>query len=510
MCGFFVSNFDFEDNQISPLLDRHLSFRGPDWQSGILRNNQWISYHARLSIIDLTADANQPLLNEDGSQLLFNGEILNFKQLGLQYFSRVYSSDTHLLNDLIRNELLNLDELDGFFAFVFIDGNGRITHACRDPFGVKPLYAFIGDNGKYTICSEPIVIAKAHCLPINDRAIEEYQVFRAPIFQGSFFKELVQVEPGSCLIKGSYFNPLNAIQAKALSDRANPFTDQLEKALNLGIESRTVADCSVGLLLSKGVDSNLIRHLGVFDQLFSIGFSGDEDFEYMVKQNFDNLTLKEVCPQEFCDAFDYLLWLRGEPLSVPNEVMLYLIAKRAKECGVKVLLSGEGADEFFGGYDRIFSWARSAKQFCLETFIKMYAYSNITLDSEIFFTLKEIFSDKDTMEPFEVVRWFFIRYHLPVLFRRLDFALMAAGVEGREPIANKHLFYECLNYGSKALMKDELGKIPLRDVLSKYEGSSFAYEKKVGFPVDLKSIFNDFTDRNSYQIWFTKNIEVLK
>lgn len=510
MCGFFVSNFDFDDHKLLPLLERHLSFRGPDWQSGIIRNRDWISYHARLSIIDLTAEANQPLFNEDGSQLLFNGEILNFRQLGLQYFSKEYSSDTHLLNDLIRNDFLYLEELDGFFSFVFIDCNGQIRHACRDPFGVKPLYAHIGDNGKYTICSEPIVIAKAHCLQINKKAVEEYKVFRAPIFQGSFYNDLMQIEPGSCLMNGSYFDPLDAIQAKARSNRSNPLTGSLEKALIAGIESRTVADCPVGLLLSKGVDSNLIRHLGAFDHLFSIGFSGDEDFNYIKQQHFDDLTLVEVSPQEFRDTFDHLLWLRGEPLSVPNEVLLYLIAKQAKQRGVKVLLSGEGADEFFGGYDRIFTWAKGAERFCLESFIDLYAYDEISVGSEVYDTLNEIFSDKYTMSPFELVRWFFIKFHLPVLFRRLDFALMAAGVEGREPIANKHLFYECLNYDSNSLMKGNLGKIPLRDVLANYAGKSFSYEKKVGFPVDIKSIFTDVTDRDSYQIWFSKNMEVFE
>lgn len=98
---------------------------------------------------------------------------------------------------------------------------------------------------------------------------------------------------------------------------------------------------------------------------------------------------------------------------------------------------------------------------------------------------------------------------MPVLFRRLDFSLMAAGIEGREPIANMHTFLQAVKISPKNLMGKELGKVPLRDIISTYMGHEFAYEKKVGFPVDLTKVFNKEPKLTSYEIWFKENLKVL-
>ena len=138
MCGFFISNSKKIGLESEAIIRSGLEFRGPDADSGAIQSNGWTSYHARLSIIDIATSANQPVINGDGSQLVFNGEILNYQELGEKYFSRKYTSDTMLLNDLILSNNLRLEELDGFFAFVFIDGAGNLKHAVRDRFGVKP------------------------------------------------------------------------------------------------------------------------------------------------------------------------------------------------------------------------------------------------------------------------------------------------------------------------------------------------------------------------------------
>ena len=99
---------------------------------------------------------------------------------------------------------------------------------------------------------------------------------------------------------------------------------------------------------------------------------------------------------------------------------------------------------------------------------------------------------------------------MPILFRRLDFSLMAAGVEGREPIANAHLFSVCSMLSGDDLMINGLGKKPLRQILSEYLGEDFAYANKVGFPVDLTKIFSNPDKLSSYELWFSKNLEVLQ
>jgi asparagine synthase (glutamine-hydrolysing) len=505
MCGLFISNSKEINISSEPLIEKGLGFRGPDGSSGLIFQNGWVSYHARLSIVDLSPGTNQPVLNKDLSQLVFNGEILNYKELGIKYFNKEYISDTYLLNDLIINDYLDLNELDGFFAFVFIDSNGDIKYACRDKFGVKPLF-YYKNNKTIAFSSEPSVLKNLFSAKINKLALEEYRVFRAPIFSGSFFEGINQIEPGTCYKKGKYF----CVEEELFSNDYNfNNLEMLNLSIKKGVSTRCIADAPIGLLLSKGIDSNLIRYSGNFNKLYTVGFDGDHDIEYLKKSNIPNLKVLRVNKDEFRIAFNHLLNLRQEPLSVPNEVLLYLVACEAKKDGVKVLLSGEGADEFFGGYDRIFKWASKSDEFVLDIFLDLYTYQSIEKGSQLYQSIKSIFSDCIISNPFEMVRWFFIRYHMPILFRRLDFALMAAGVEGREPIANYHVFKMCKEILAKDLMSNNLGKKPLRDILSRHMGKKFSFEEKIGFPVDLTKIFDNPNNKTSYELWFNKNLEVL-
>jgi asparagine synthase (glutamine-hydrolysing) len=216
-----------------------------------------------------------------------------------------------------------------------------------------------------------------------------------------------------------------------------------------------------------------------------------------------------VTAEEFKQAFSYLLHLKQEPLSVPNEVLLYLIGVKARKDGVKVLLSGEGADEFFAGYDRIFSWAKMQKNLLIEEFAQLYCYGREAPTNTIKQALSEAFESCFLSSVFEKVRWFFIKFHLPVLLRRLDFSLMAAGVEGREPIANQHMFDLCKGLSSDVLIHKQLGKNPLRKLASRYFGDEFGYAQKIGFPVDMRQVYQELNSFTSYEIWFNKNIEVL-
>ena len=241
MCGFFISNDDEINSDHEEIIERSLRFRGPDGSSGLLFKNGWVSYHSRLSIIDLTEGTNQPVINQDGSQLVFNGEILNYKELGRKYFGVEYKSDTFLLNDLILNDFINLHELDGFFAFVFIDGNGCLKYACRDKFGVKPLF-YHESTQSITLSSEPNALIELYHPEINQAAIDEYRAFRAPIFQGSFYAGIKQVEPGSCLINGQYFDvedELCRASQRAVS------SGEVAEALRDGVISRCIADAPV-------------------------------------------------------------------------------------------------------------------------------------------------------------------------------------------------------------------------------------------------------------------------
>ncbi|MGD1471384.1 asparagine synthetase B family protein [Vibrio harveyi] len=503
MCGIFISNEPQVTQEHSKIIEDCLRFRGPDCSSGLVEHSGWKAYHSRLSIIELGSGSNQPVIDGKGGMLVFNGEILNYKELGFKYFEREYTSDTTLLSDLIVSGKLLENELDGFFAFVYVNPEGTLQHACRDKFGVKPLFYFESDDG-ISFSSEPNVLKELFDLPVNPQVIEEYHAARAPIFSGSYFDGVSVVEPGSCFVNGCYFESLDYFQKYTEVSQ-----DELERHVKDGINSRLVADAKVGLLMSRGIDSNLIHQLSDIEKLYTIGFKGDEDITFLKSQNIPNLTIYECDPAEYKQCFDELIALRGEPMSVPNEVLLYRISKVAASDGVKVLLSGEGADEFFGGYDRVFNWAATCDSFDLDTFLNFYCYKVPDKGTKTYKHFSMLFDELEHLSPFEKVRYFFIKYHMPVLFRRLDFALMAAGVEGRDPIANHHVFEAAIKFSASQLMNGSLGKLPLRGLIAPLKGDEFAYEKKVGFPVDLTKVFDNPRSLSSYELWFEENLKVL-
>jgi len=505
MCGLFISNNSSLDKESFLTIEECLKFRGPDASSGLVRSNGWHVYHSRLSIIDINSGVNQPVIDNDGGLLVFNGEILNYKELGLAYFNCNYTSDSKLLSDLLAAKLMNPNELDGFFSFVYIDKKGVLQNACRDRFGVKPLF-YYDDGSSISFSSEPKVFKKLFNTAVNKDAIEEYYATRAPIFSGSFFTDVKSVEPGCCQVSGKYFECKDYL----MGDYEVISSQKLEEAFKKAISTRIISDAPVGLLLSRGIDSNLLKSLGNFERCYTVGFSGDKDIEYLKAAHIGGLKIVECKVNDYVESFEYLLRLRGEPMSVPNEVLLFIVSMTAAKDGVKVLLSGEGADEFFGGYDRIFNWAVNASTFELDQFLNLYCYKVPRKDSALYKKFKELFEHTGLDSVFEMVRWFFIRYHMPILFRRLDFALMAAGIEGREPIANHHIFKLAMKYSKEELMKKELGKYPLRRIISEYLGNDFAFEGKVGFPVDLTKVFKNPDNLSSYDLWFQENLKVLE
>ena len=502
MCGIFASNDPLVSLEHNKLLDKHLKFRGPDVQSNIIKHKNWLIYHSRLAVIGLSKKYNQPYKCPDGSLLLFNGEIFNYKELSSKKLNISNAkSDTDILSKLIIKKNFDYNWLDGFFALIRISKNGKLLNCTRDSFGVKPLFYY--KRKKFiTICSEPIVIKKIFKLEINKRAIKEYFLFRSPLFSESYFKKVNIVKPGNCLIKGNHFDLLKQFSKKKQSKK------DLDTVLKRSIKLRTRSDAKIGLLLSGGIDSNLIRNNIHKIDYFSGGFKDDFDYEYLKKKNI-KINFTKVTKTNFLKRLRRLIFLRGEPLSVPNEVVLSLIAKKAKRKKIKVLLSGDGADEFFGGYDRIFDWS-SKNKFTVEKFCDFYCYNKINKNSLEFVSLKKFFRKLKNLSSFEKVKFFFIKLHLPVLLRRLDFSLMSEGVEGREPFLSKDVFTESMKYNKNELMTDKLGKRPLRIISKKYFGKEFASLKKVGFPIDMSRIVKYKNVKiSNYNLWFKLNQKIL-
>lgn len=510
MCGFFISN----DQQVSTAdlanLKAQIGFRGPDYQSGLIEYKGWKVFHARLTIIGLSDDFSQPFFCESGSLVVFNGEILNFKSLARKYRLRDVGSDTEVLARLLDLEDFDLNELEGFFSFVRIDAAGMMTHCARDRFGVKPLFLF-ERGGSISVSSEASALSVVFGLEYSKDALDEYKAFRAPIFTGSYFEGVVSVAPGECHISGIYFNALDYFTESY--DQYGFAMERLRGALDSAISSRLVSDAPVGLLYSSGVDSNLLNVL-TSEKLPKLtgGMPGDVDLEYAnnIVGRGPAIVAVPVFRSEFVEKFQEMRSVRKEPLSVPNEVVLAVVSKQWARSGGKVLLSGEAADEFFGGYDRIFSWALEQHRFDLAEFLDRYCYlDGESVSEDIFDRAHDFFEEVSHLSVFEKVRFFFVKAHLPVLFRRLDFALMFSGVEGREPFAATDVFRAALKFSPNDLMRKGRGKRPLRELLGETMGSDFAWAEKVGFPIDVKQIFGNGKTRDrkeNYSFWMDENL----
>jgi asparagine synthase (glutamine-hydrolysing) len=508
MCGFFASNSPKVNIEHLDIIKNRIAFRGPDGESSLISHAGWKLYHARLAIIAPNSKYNQPYFTSDGSVILFNGEILNFRTLAKKYGIHNQDSDTHVLSKLLKNKSFKIDELEGFYAFLRIDSAGKLTHCARDKFGVKPLNFYKSKDNTITISSEASAIADIFGMPYNKKAIEEYKVFRSPIFQGSFFTDIHSIKPGTCLINGVFFDSLSCIPEQY--KKINEVIDELDKAIRDSIKSRMVSDVPVGLLYSGGIDSNLINEYCENELTrYTGGFAGDYDVEHAKKSESKSIIVN-VSNEEFIERFDSMIALRKEPLSVPNEVILSFLAGEWSKSGGKVLISGEAADELFAGYDRIYSWAIQAESFDVKTFLSMYAYVDISnISKEIINDVANFFTELEGLSVFEMVRQFFIKIHLPVLFRRLDFALMYSGVEGREPLASSMMFKVAMDINPKDMFKKNLGKFPLRHLVSKKIDQDFAFKPKVGFPIDLGHIFNNKKTTNrydNYNIWCQENL----
>ena len=511
MCGFFASNYHFNDiGLLKKKLDFNLSFRGPDFQSDVVEYKGWYLYHARLSIIGISPNFNQPYCGDKGV-LVYNGEILNYKELGVKYFYKEYLSDTEFLYDYLNLHSPDLNQLDGFFSFVFIDNNGILKIAARDKFGVKPLFT-TRKGSSISYSSEPNILVDLFNLTLNSNALLEYKFFRYPLTM-TYYNNLYEVPPGSTSER-TYFSARDyLLESKPISFLES--YDGIKKSLENSIKSRLISDAPVGLLFSGGIDSNLISALCGDNSIKKFTIGTQDDFDTQWAKKTTDATVIEYSSEAFLERLNQMVSLRREPLSVPNEVNLSLVADCWQNSGGKVLLSGEGADEFFGGYDRIFHhFHMCGTKFNVTDFLNLYLYaSSEQLPAYLFEYISDYFADLSDYSNFNKLRIFFIEHHLPVLFRRLDFSLMFSGIEGREPFCSLDVFNASIVIDpSDVFSSFGLGKMHLRYIAKKLFGKEFAYSKKVGFPIDFKKILtgiNSVDNNESYTYWRDYNMRLL-
>lgn len=375
--------------------------RGPDAQGFWGEDHVFLGQN-RLSIIDLSSSATQPLFNEDGSVVLvFNGEIYNYQALREELLQKGHvfksHSDSEVLVHLYEEEgIAMLSSIRGMFAFVIYDRKKKQTFIARDHFGIKPLYIF-QKEGHFAFASEMKALQQHPEVKfdVNPKAVLDHLSFLWCPFPKTIANDVVKLEPGTALI----------LEGAAIKKKWNfydiPYTGrfidiseaeavkQLDALLEASISEQLVSDVPLGLFLSGGLDSSLIaayvRKLRPDQKIkaFTIDIRGADmegnpnDLPYARKVAKDlNIDLEEiiVTPAEVLKHLEELTYILDEPLADPAAVNVLLITKIAREKGYIVLLSGAGGDDVFSGYRR-----HQAMQIDLKTF-KLPAFSRKLLE----------------------------------------------------------------------------------------------------------------------------------
>lgn len=351
--------------------------RGPD-AAGTWHDDDAAFGFNRLSIIDLE-HSHQPLRwgPEDNPQryaLTFNGEIYNYVELREELIAAGYTFNTegdgepivvgyhHWGKDVV-------EHLRGMFGFVIWDTETRTTFAARDQFGIKPLYYATTAAGTVFASEMKCILSMANSLgldlSLDKRAIEHYTDLQYVPEPESLHANIRRVEsgctvtlrPGEKVVSERYFKPRFPIQPVKQGEEQKLF-DKIARALEDSVEKHMRADVTVGSFLSGGIDSTAIaalaKRLNPNLLTFTTGFEREGYSEVDVAAESAEAIgvehiVKIVSPEEYADAVPKIMWYLDNPVADPSLVPLYFVAQEARK-HVKVVLSGEGADELFGGY----------------------------------------------------------------------------------------------------------------------------------------------------------------
>ena len=363
MCGILGANF-YSENFTKAL--ENLNNRGPDFSKKI--NIDGVLFgHSRLSIIDLDSEANQPMIFDD-ILIVFNGEIYNYKELiKAEKLICKTSSDTEVIIRLYQKYQENfLNKLNGMFSFCIYDIKKKRYFCARDRYGKKPFFYHYKDNRFIFSSSIDSIIKILGSTPnLNKVALSQYMQYFVPLENNTFYKDINALEAsyymvfdGNDISKKRYYK----INTYKRINNENRALNDIEKLLFESIESRLVSDVEVGSLLSGGIDSSLISAL--YSKItnkkintFSIGY---KEYKNYCELDYANITAKhinsihtpvEIGKKEFIenleDTIDALEQPHGDSAAIP----LNILTKKIHNLGIKTVLSGEGSDELFLGYD---------------------------------------------------------------------------------------------------------------------------------------------------------------
>jgi len=504
----------------------------------------------RLSIIDLSKAGHMPMADETGRcWIVYNGETYNFRQLRDELAARGHRFSSNTDTEVVMHAFQHwgdacFERLTGMFAFAVFDVESGVLTLARDRFGKKPLYYTIQD-GHFVFASEVKALLRA-CRQRrpNFQRLIEWSLYRNADFGSpdTLIEGVSSLPPGHFMkvCKGRvgtprpYYSPASqvdsAVYERFAARPAASVTAEIEALLEASVRARLVSDVPVGTLCSGGIDSSLITALCARDlpdvTAFHVSVSGYEDLDEhrYARQVTESLGIAlltyPMTAEAFRENLPRAIYHSDFPLTHPNSVAFLLISEFARRHGVIVLLSGEGADELFGGYmqryRRYGQFLRAQRFFRLlpakvRKAVALAGYACEGIPATAFSEYEGLlahttgFLDKFAREDLRVRCEEAYRFvgrdseravlaamladmtnFLTPLLRRLDRMSMGASVECRTPFLDHQLVGAIVNLPLTYRLRGRTDKWMLKEIAAKYVPHEVVYRRKIGFPLPVK------------------------
>lgn len=559
MCG--INGISWENSNDIIAMNESIIHRGPDG-NGIYVNNAVSMGHVRLSILDPTAKANQPMTNDSESLVLvYNGELYNFKEIkerlikkGIQFIT---DSDTEVILYAYQEYGTAIfKEFNGIFSFVILDKANQKMILVRDRLGIKPLY--YGFKGSDIVFSSELKGIKCSLeLEFSEKRTWDY-LLSSNITGESYYSNVTPLIPGTYGVfdlSSKQFSIEKYCQLTDLISEKKYYTqsslteekiiDELDELLHMVVKDQMVSDVPIASVGSGGLDSSLITaiaaqynsNISVYHVKVDDEKCDESKYAKQVAQSLKlELKTEILSKSNYLEYIDYCIDVEELPLSHPNSVGIYLISKKAKEDGVKVLLTGEGADELFGGYHRYKAYQKKlmfnrlpilpkiVKKFSnllihpgfggfstedVSSYLEQASFFSFNVERSKFTEeLQKAFSfiEDDNDRELKTYISTDLQYYLPPILRRTDRMSMAAGLEMRVPFLDNRL----LDFSLNLPLKHQINKYELKYLLKKvgerYLPKDIVYRSKKGFPLPIHDwLGDDNFKRCMNQKWIAQN-----
>lgn len=369
MCGFagYITKEGLAKNYKDDLLEmmNAIIHRGPDDAGSHIDDMAGLGFR-RLSIIGIE-NGKQPMYNEDGSiVVVFNGEIYNYKEIKEELINKGHLFKTQADTEVLVHGYEEygpdvVQKLRGMYAFAIWNRKKKELFIARDIFGIKPLFYTETKEGDFVFGSEIKSLLKFPNVKkeFNPEALESYLSFQYSVLPETFFKGIYRLSPAHCIIwKNGQMDIKRYWKPEFKPDENISFDEavkKVNKVMKDSIEAHKISDTEVGGFLSGGVDSSYIVARSDLDKTFSVGFDYPNCNETPLAKTLSEYVgvknkSKLITTEEYFEEFPKIMNHCDEPLSDPSCIALYFLCRLASE-QVKVVLSGEGSDELFGGYN---------------------------------------------------------------------------------------------------------------------------------------------------------------